>query len=62
MSEPTTFLGIMPIAFSYYAYFVNYFFIQYLVILAVCLFQAVVVLRWCSPSWDPMRLWRKSRE
>lgn len=40
----TTFLGIMPIALSYYTYFVNYFFLQYVVILAVCLFQGVVVL------------------
>ena len=40
----TTFLGIMPIAFSYYTYFVNYFFLQYVIILVVCLFQGVVVL------------------
>jgi hypothetical protein len=40
----TTFLGILPIAFSYYKYFVMYFFIQYVLILVVCLFQGVVVL------------------
>mmetsp|Transcript_10021 Transcript_10021/g.16011 ORF Transcript_10021/g.16011 Transcript_10021/m.16011 type:complete len:1253 (+) Transcript_10021:58-3816(+) len=40
----TTFLGILPIAFSYYTYFVNYFFLQYVLILAVCLLQGVVVL------------------
>ena len=40
----TTFLGIMPIAFSYYKYFLNYFFLHYVLILAVCLFQGVVVL------------------
>jgi predicted RND superfamily exporter protein len=40
----TTFLGILPIAFSCYGYFVNYFFLHYVVILAVCLLQGVVVL------------------
>ena len=42
----TTFLGVMPIAFSYYKYFVVYFFTQYVIILAVCLFQ----VGWLSRS------------
>ena len=41
----TTFLGVMPIAFSYYKYFVVYFFTQYVIILAVCLFQVGLVVR-----------------
>ena len=40
----TTFLGIAPIAFSAYAYFVKYFFLHYLVIIVICLFQGVIVL------------------
>ena len=49
----TDFLAIVAIAFSYFDYFVLYFFIQFTMIIVVCMVNALVLLpillTWIGP-------------